>query len=259
MSIRAQRQIVQQLIEDNSIVDAPTAYYALYYDERRSTLVTSKRPSGRPQGFAGRFQTGIDLFRPLVTLRCNTAEVAADLLTEVLTPGRPYLFFANANQLPFLGGSVQVDTERILHVYYLDNRRFRPSINVMVQEKTTPDGLPRFEIHSAGLMAAAGVNWMSPGFAEMYVHVEPLARKRGWGRACVVACTEHVIRNGRMPLYLVEPGNEASVQLAQDVGYVDSGARQVYAEGVYLGHPAQQASLLDDSTVNNGAGKSSSQ
>ncbi len=238
MTLHEQRQLIQRLIEDNSIVDAPTAYYALYYDPNRSQIAVSLRTSGRPQGFAGRFQTGQDLFRPLVTLRCNTAEVAADLLAQLLIVGRPYLFFVNARQFSYLGGSVEVHSQRLLHIYYLDSRYFRPTINVLVRELLSPDGLPRYEINNGEHRAVAGLNWQSPGFAEVYVQVDPPVRKRGWGQAVVTACTEYVVRSGRQPLYLVEPENEDSLRLAGAVGYVDSGARQIYAEGTYLGHPA---------------------
>ncbi len=241
MLIHEARQIISRyLLDDSSIVDAPTAYYALYHDARRSEVRVRLRPSGRADGFVGRFQTGHDLFRPLVTMRCRTADTAADLLAELLTPGRPYLFFASGNQLAYLGGSFALETQRVMHIYYLESKRFRPQINVMVVEKPTPGGLPRFEIHADGLAAVAGINWQSPGFAEVYVHTEPAARRRGWGQAVVTACTEYILRRGRLPLYLVEMDNEESLALAEAVGYVDSGAQQVYAEGVYLGHPARR-------------------
>lgn len=246
MSIHDQRQIIRRLLDDSSVTDAPTAYYALYHPAARSSLVTRVNPDGQPAGFVGRFQTGLDLFRPLVTLHCRTAETAADLMADLLTPGRQYLVFANLNQLAHLGGSFQIDVQRFLHITYLDTARFHPKVNVMVVEKQTPDGLPRFEISSGGRQAAAGLNWVSPGFAEIYVHTEPLARQRGWGRSVVTACAEHILRDGRLPLYLVETGNEVSWHLAQSVGFVDSGARQVYAEGIYLGHPAQRQMPVEE-------------
>ncbi len=245
MSIREQRQIIRRMLDNTSVIDAPTAYYALYHDPKRSTLATRVGKDGRPLGFAGRFQTGYDLFRPLVTMRCRSAEVAADLLAEILTPGRPYIFFANLNQLPLVGGSFQIENQRILHIYYLNNPRFKAPVNVMVIERPTEDGKPRFEIRSGGLQAVSGINWISPGFAELYVHTEPLARKRGWGRSVAAACTAHILRDGRLPLYLAETDNTASIRLAQSLGYVDSGARQLYAEVIYLGHPAPQRPPLE--------------
>ncbi|MBN2471926.1 MAG: GNAT family N-acetyltransferase [Anaerolineae bacterium] len=247
MNIRQQRQIISQyLLTDDNIVDAPTAYYALYHDPKRSELRLRLRPSGRPEGFAGRFQTGYDLFRPLVTMRARTPEAAADLLAELLTPDRPYIFFATGQQLPLIGGSFEILNQRALHIYYLDTRKFHPRPNVMVVERAVPGGPPRFEIHSGELMAVAGLNWQSPGFAELYVYTEPMARKRGWGRSVLSACSEYVLRGGRLPLYLVEADNAESIALAEAVGFVNSGAQQVLVEGIYRGHPAPQNQPVEE-------------
>ncbi|CAG0989062.1 MAG: hypothetical protein IAE83_11395 [Anaerolinea sp.] len=233
-TLRDQRAQIGALFDLNSPADAPTAYYALYHDPHRSALFTA------PGGFVGRFQTGIDLFRPLVSLRCQNAENAADLLAEALIPGRPYLLFLNLHQLPLVGGSMQVSQERILSIYALNRAQFRGEINVLVKRKSTPDGTPRMEIESQGVKAVAGVNWQSPGFAEMYVQVDPEARGKGWGRSVVIACAEAILSGGRLPLYLAEPNNEASVKLAHSAGFQDTGSRQVYADALYLGHPTRK-------------------
>ncbi len=225
------------LLDDSSAADAPTAYYALFHPPERSAIFTQKDRSGRVTGFAGRFQTGIDLFRPLVTLRCADADCAADVLSRALLPGRPYIFFANANQLPLVGGSLRVENERILNIYQLDVSRFSPELNVLVQTRKTADGLPRCVISSNGLEAVAGLNWKSPAFAEIYVHVDARARQRGWGASVASAITQMVLAEGRVPLYLVESNNEPSLRLAESLGYVSTGARQVYADVAYMGHP----------------------
>ncbi len=240
-SITEQRHVIAPLFDLHSAADAPTAYYALYHDPNRSALSVRTGADGQPMGFVGRFQTGIDLFRPVLSLRCPTAEMAADLLAEACSIGRPYLLFSNLNQLPLVGGSLEVSNERILSIYALDPSRFKPIINVMVTTKTAPDGTRRAEIHSGGLQAASGVNWQSPGFAEIYVHTEAEARQRGWGRSVAAQSTQHILESGRIPLYLVEPNNEASLALAQSLGYTDTGARQVFADAVYIGHPARKA------------------
>jgi GNAT superfamily N-acetyltransferase len=236
LNIREQRGLIQSFIDPDTAADAPTSYYGLYHDPARSSLFARAG-----DGFVGRFQTGIDLFRPLVTMRCFRPEPAADLLSEALTVGRPYLFFAHVNQLPLIGGSLQLNQERILGVYVLDPTRYKVSVNVLVTEKSAVDGTPRAEIHSGGLQAACGVNWQSPGFAEVYVHTEPEARRRGWGRSVLGAVTGRILSSGRLPIYLVELNNEASIGLATGVGYVDTGARQVFAEAIYLGHPNHRA------------------
>ena len=222
-TIHDQRQLVQRLLDDGSIVDAPTAYYTLYHPPERSTLAVRTNRAGRPQGFAGRFMTGLDLFRPLVTMRARGPEMAADLLAELLLPGRPYIFFASADQLPLAGGSLHVENARPLRLYYLDSRRFRPVVNVLVTRRPTGDGRPRYEINAEGLQAVCGVNWQSPGFAEVYVHTEAQARRRGWGASVLAACSESLIRDGRLPLYLVDEDNAELIALAEAVGFVDSG------------------------------------
>src|SRR5262249_31920651 len=103
------RKAIAPLIDSDNPTDAPTAYYALYHDPNRSNLAVRFEASGiHAAGFAGRFQTGLDLFRPVVVLKCQQPEIAADLLQEVLVVGRPYILFSNANQLPLIGGSLEV-------------------------------------------------------------------------------------------------------------------------------------------------------
>jgi RimJ/RimL family protein N-acetyltransferase len=239
MSIHEQRTLVRRLLDDSSAADAPTAYYALFHDPTRSTLSIKQDESGQVLGFAGRFQTGIDLFRPLVTLRCQDAEIAADLLAQALIPEHPYILFTSLNQYPLVGGSFEIDNHRVLHIYRLDVRRFQPVINVLVKRNTAYDGTPRGVIESSGLRAVAGVNWQSPAFAELFAHTDAAARQRGWGESVVSAVTQAVLEGGRIPLYLVESDNEPSRALAERLGYADTGARQVYADAVYLGHPAE--------------------
>ncbi len=237
--LQEQRTRIAPLFDPSSAADAPTVYYVLYHDPKRSTLFVHSDAQGKASGVVGRFQTGIDLFRALVTMRCQTPETAADLLAETLVVGRSYLLFASQDQIPLVGGSLQLSNARTLAIYQLDRVRFSPVINVLVVNKTAPDGTPRAEIHSGGLQAVSGVNWVSPGFAEIYVHTEAEARQRGWGRSVASACTDRVLAGGRLPLYLVETDNEASIHLAESLSYVDTGARQVFAEAVYLGHPGK--------------------
>lgn len=235
MSVHEQRLRVRLLLDDSSPADAPTAYYALFSNPSRAALYTRVDVAGRMVGFAGCFHTGIDLFRPLVTLRCWDSDVAADLLAEALTAGRPYILFAGVNQLPLLSGRVQIVNERILRIYHLDPARFQPELNVLVRHETAGDGSPRCVIDSNGVRAVAGVNWRSPAFAEVYVHTDEAARGRGWGTSVASGVTQAILEDGRIPIYLVEQHNEASERLAESLGYIDTGARQVYADMVYEG------------------------
>jgi hypothetical protein len=237
-SIHEQRTLVRRLLDDSSAADAPTAYYALFHDPARSTLFTTQDTAGQAVGFAGRFQTGIDLFRPLITLVCQSAESAADLLAQALIPEHPYILFTSQSQYPLVGGNFEIDNHRVLHIYRLDVRRFHPVINVLVRQEKSHDGTPRGVIEANGARAVAGVNWQSPAFAELYVHTDAAVRQRGWGESVVSVVTRAVLAGGRTPLYLVESDNDPSRALAEKLGYVDTGARQVYADVVYTGHPA---------------------
>lgn len=236
MSLSEQRRIVRRLVDDSSPKDAPTAYYALFHDPQRSRLFTATGDNGSPYGFVGRFQTGLDLFRPLVTMVCRNAEVAEDLFAQALVPGRPYIFFANLNQLPLAGSTLHLENQQILQTYRLDVMRFKPQVNVLVTRKRAANGTPRCEIDSGGQKAVAGVNWQSPGFAEVYVQTDPGTRERGWGVSVVAALTDEILKTGRTPIYLVDTHNDASRHLAEKLGYVDTGYRQVYAEATYIGN-----------------------
>ena len=46
------------------------------------------------------------------------------------------------------------------------------------------------------------------------------------------AVIEELLRLQTMPVYVVERGNEASRELALQVGFVDTGAREVMAQAV---------------------------
>lgn len=235
LSLSEHRRYARQLLDDTNAKDAPTAYYMLFHDPGRSTLYTMFDEQGQTEGAVGVFQTGQDLFRPLVTMVCRNATVAQRLFKKTLVSGRPYIFFANINQLPVVSDDLQLNEQRILQIYSLDSRRFQPQINVMVERKTSATGLPRCEINVGQYQAVAGVNWQSPGFAEVYVHADPEVRGRGWGQHVLVALTDEILRSGRQPIYLVEAENTASRQLAERVGYIDTGYRQVYADAVFVG------------------------
>ncbi|NJL94228.1 MAG: GNAT family N-acetyltransferase [Anaerolineae bacterium] len=135
-----------------------------------------------------------------------------------------------------VGDSLEISQQRILRIYTVDPTRFRSEMNIMVQLRAAPDGTPRCVVEADGrTLASAGVNWKSPGFAEIYVYTEPEARQRGWGRSVVACLTEALLKAGIRPVYLVENGHEASRELIEKLGYYDSGSRHVYADAVYRG------------------------
>jgi GNAT superfamily N-acetyltransferase len=136
---------------------------------------------------------------------------------------------------PTLRDHVQFSHSVLNRIYILDPSRFQPVVNVLVQRVLGPDGDPRFQIESQGqLMAMSGTNWRSPSFGEVFVYVHPRGRGRGWGKSVVSACTNHLLEKGLRALYLAEEGNQASISLAEGLGYVDTGAREFAGEGRLL-------------------------
>ncbi len=230
------REKASELLNEFDAADGLASYYALYHNGDRCQLALAEGPDGSPEGFIVSCMTGIDLFRPLVTLRLRGMGGEETLLREGMTAGRPYLLVAPENLVhrlsPYLSVS-QVVTYRILR---LNPAHFQGEINALVLHSLDPSGNPHTEIKDEnGLAASAGVNWRSPIFAEIYVNVKPGNRRHGWGRSLVNALAEDLMKLGVTPLYNVAIGDEASASLAEKVGFVDTGAREIMCEAVRSG------------------------
>jgi ribosomal protein S18 acetylase RimI-like enzyme len=225
---------LRPLLDERSEADALAVYYAFHHPDDRTELFVHGEDAGRTDGFLVRARTGLDLFRPLVTFRAKTEDAARALFREGLLPGRP-VYLTVPIELAGWANKYLVVTEAELNlIYRLDARRHRPEINVLVLHSAGPDGTPRCEIRSGERVgAAAGVNWQSPRFAEVFVHTDPAARGRGWGRAVVSAVAGRLIEAGRIPLYIVAESNAASIRVAEAVGFEDTGLRE------YVGYAAR--------------------
>jgi hypothetical protein len=216
--------------------DALAAYYALYHDPGRTRLWLHYDATDRIDGFVTVCQTGFNLFQPTVVLRALDTEVAIGLLREALRPGRPYYVVTTPELGAVVPVAVHLEREEVNWVYRFDPRRYRPEINVLVQPARAADGSPRFIIRSRDQTASeAGINWRSSHFAELYVHTQPWARGRGWGKAVVTACATTLIQASVDPLYMATEGNEASFRLARSAGFTDTGAREFAGTGVCIG------------------------
>lgn len=232
-SLEQQRQEIRRLVDDRSPAQAFTAYYALHHDPRRTALFIHRTATGLPDGFLVRAQTGIDLFRPVVVLSAKTENVAIELCQAGLVANRPYYLVAPLRLGATVNRVLVVTDAEELRVYRLDPNRFEPQLNVLTVSNPAPDGSPRFEIGSNGIVhAAAGVNWRSPNFAEVYVYTEAAARGRGWGKAVVSALVAALLGGGHTPLYVVNDQNAPSITLAESVGFVDTGAREYAGQAV---------------------------
>lgn len=234
MSLAEARRAIRPLLNFHSPADAAAVYYAFHHPEQR-TMLTVYPPDGRPRGYLAQSRTGIDLFRPFVTLRlpAETA-VATELIYEALPPETAVFLQAPITDRPLLHALFQVQTETELRLFALDPRRFEPVINVLAARSQGPNGLPRFLIRSGAddeVVASAHLNWQSPDFAEIAVHTTSGNRRQGWGKSVVAAMAQHLRENGRTPLYSAAANNNASIRLARSVGFVDTGADKILLQG----------------------------
>ena len=230
--LNEKRRAIRSLLSPTDPADALTSYYALWHDPRRTQITLHHDAQHRVDGFVAVCQTGADLFRPLVTLRTRDRNSVPDLLRTALSPNRPYQVTVPVTLAPTLRDEIQFGHSSLNRIYILAPSRFQPIVNVLVQQASGADEAPRFQIESQGeLVAMSGTNWRSPTFAEVFVYVHPRGRGRGWGKSVVSACTAALLEERLRPLYLVEEGNQASIRIAESLGYVDTDARELTGEG----------------------------
>jgi ribosomal protein S18 acetylase RimI-like enzyme len=244
MNLAARRRAIRPLLNERIPADAAEVYYAFYHGGNKTQLILSPPSSAETtmsaNGYLAISRTGIDLFRPLLTMRLpeDHQEVAA-LFATALPPGANVFINAPAGYEPLLKAFFDVQTEQTLRLLRLDAGSFRPVINVLVVRTDTPDGLPRYVVRptnpEAGdeIGAWATVNWQSPHFADVAVGTRPAYRQRGWGRSVVSALSQHLLETGRLPLYEVEEHNSASQMLARNLGFKDTGHQRVFMEAVF--------------------------
>jgi hypothetical protein len=131
-----------------------------------------------------------------------------------------------AEQQKWIPTELSLQDDQVVDLYRLDPRAFPTEINVLVTEATTPEGLPRFEIRSSqAVVAAAGLNWKSPYFAEVYHEESPQARTRGLTRAVLAAVTARMISEQIVPLTFVNQSDAAAQSEAAWAGYRRTGDR----------------------------------
>lgn len=241
MNLADHRRAIRPLLGDGP-ADAIADYYAFHHPDVRTGLIAYPDGAERATGYLAQSRTGMDLFRPFVTLRLpiQDLETSATVIYSGLLPGTAVILFAPASYSPLLQALFEVQSAETLCLYTLSPQRIEPVINVLVAETTGPNGLPRFIIRSQAsgeVIAAAGLNWQSPRYAELSVNTDLNHRRQGFGQSVVSAIVQHVLANGRLPIYLVAENNQPSIQLAENAGFRDSGARKLLLHGTLRQRP----------------------
>jgi GNAT superfamily N-acetyltransferase len=238
------RQAIQHLLNPRSPADALASYYALYHPPDRTTLLVhrSPGPGNRADGFLALCRTGMDLFRPLLTLRVADEQAAAELLASALPAEAAVMIAVPPDLRPIVEAFFTLGGEITASVFQLERHDFRPIINVLVVQAPSPDGTPRFVIRGQSFdrgarpvgpaLATAGINWRSPYFADLYVHVDPQARGRGFGKSVVSALSNWLLGQNITPLYTAPDTDEESAQLAAGLGFRDTGVRTLFCDGI---------------------------
>lgn len=254
MSLEDKRRQVRSLLHERSVADALAAYYALHHPDDKTEIDIYTDSAGVVQGYLCLSRTGMDLFRPLLTLRLPTSahdggidpKQAATMIYSAIPPGTSLIINAPQMYRSIIAALFDIQSELPLRLMVLDRAGYKPIINVLVSESESYNGLPRFVVRSraasgssaaAEVAASAGLNWKSPHFAEIYVHTKPAFRRRGFGRSVVAAVVQKVLDSGQTPLYAVGVDNGASTQLAESVGFADSGLVDIVYEATLKARP----------------------
>jgi GNAT superfamily N-acetyltransferase len=255
MSLNQKRNQIEALLYRRNPADAQAVFYAYHHPDEKTQLFTLTNGTAPAEGYICLSRTGMDLFRQLVTLRLplsTTAEgidplSSSTLLHSALTAGTSVILSAPIAYRPILTALFDVQSEQNLRIMILDRQRFEPLIKVLVTQTETYNNLPRFLARSTSqsgptstpeVAASAGLNWQSDEFAEIYVHTKPAYRRRGFGRSVVAAVVQVTLDTGRTPLYAVGSTNEASLQLAESVGFVDTGNSRILLDATLRPRPS---------------------
>lgn len=242
----SERHAIRHLLDERHPAHAMAAYYALNHPGDRTTLIPWPSPPTRATAYLCLSMTGLDLFRPLLTSHLPiTSEATAALFHDVLPPGAALLISAPVQERPILAALFDVEQEAILRLFDYRQLRTEPELNVLMSQETTPQGWPRFIIQQPDqqtgqnkAIASAQVNWQGRYYAEISVQTAPGYQRRGFARSVVQALVADIQASGRTPLYRVETGNEASLALAEAVGFRPTGFESVMLEATLREKPA---------------------
>ena len=115
----------------------------------------------------------------------------------------------------------------------LDPRAYEPVINVLVSGTTSPQGTPRYEIHSrSGASAAAGVNWQGQRYAEVYLQADEEAQTRGLALSVLAAISGRLLREHTIPLFRHDDTSLIRRSSLERLGFRGTGSRAFIAQAL---------------------------
>jgi hypothetical protein len=254
MDLTEKRRAIRRLLNETNPADAAAVYYVFHHRAEKIQITTYPPDSQRSLGYVCSAMTGIDLFRPLVTMRLPLDRTgqeldyskSLDLIYGAFPNGGSLIISTYPSYYPLLSAILDIQREDKLRLLILDRTSFSPIINVLVTETPSHNDLPRYVIRkrdsnsessSSDVIASAGINWWSASFAEIYVHTSNNFRRRGMGRSVVAYIVQSILDSGRTPLYVVSAGNDPSYQLARSVGFIDTGEEEILVEGTLKPRP----------------------
>ena len=102
--LTAGRRAIRHLLDEHSPADAAASYYAFYHPDGQTQMLPYPTGTARAQGYAALSRTGLDLFRPLLTLRLPIQDMIAstEVIYQELVPGTAVILLAPAAYLPLL-------------------------------------------------------------------------------------------------------------------------------------------------------------
>ena len=225
------RALLEPLLNQRAASDAIITYYALKHPARKIQLFAALGSGGKPSSFLLMAQTGMDLFRPLALPFVASADVLNQLMDISIAPNRPFILQMPLEQKDWLDSSFELSNIRSTELLRLDPGVFEPIINVLVLEVDTPNEFSRFEIRSSsGAFAAAGVNWISDEFAEVYVDFDKEAIERKFAVSVLSAMSNKLLERKHIPLFLREDTSAVAYQSLESIGFRSTGHRLIIAD-----------------------------
>ena len=245
-SLDTVRNTIRHLLDERHPAHAMAAYYALNHPDDRTTLSAWPQESETAEGYLCLSMTGLDLFRPLLTGSLPPRmDDAVSLFYHAMPPGASLLITAPVADRPLISALFDLERESPIRLFDYRKPVTDPGINVLVTRETTPAGWPRYVVQQPDPktdrnrpVASAQINWQGRYYAEISVQTVAGYQRRGFARAVINALIANIQDSGRTPLFRVEMSNQASLELANAVGFKPTGFEFMMLEATLREKPA---------------------